>query len=211
MKNLGPSRLPMHQGLVLLIGVVLGGGIGFYMGWVSALDDPQPDAQQQQVVVQPNDVVKPKAAVPSTADDAQQAENTQKLPTIGESGQIPSSASPAPSQPLDEPNENLVVPGVELRSLSLPVRGSLSATFSRNLKGREADILTAHVGRLLVWWLDTRREVLRGDHIQVVYHPTDDLAQLRILVMSYKSIKNGKTHRCLLLQAQEGNLWKVLR
>ena len=71
---------------------------------------------------------------------------------------------------------------------------------ARRLPGRRADVLNAHLGRILVWWLDLRRDVARGDLLQVLYHPSQDINEFRILALRYRSSKRGFDRRAFFFK-----------
>lgn len=88
----------------------------------------------------------------------------------------------------------------EIQRVDLTLRGSLVQSLAGVLDGRQADVLSAHVGRLLIWWLDLRRDVLSGDRLQVVYEPTPGPGEIRILALRYQSGKTGQTYQAFLFQ-----------
>ncbi|RME22196.1 MAG: M23 family metallopeptidase [Deltaproteobacteria bacterium] len=82
------------------------------------------------------------------------------------------------------------------KALHLEIRGSMYDTLARNLERRTADVLSAQLGRILIWWLDMRRDLLAGDELWVLYSAGDGGAdQIRVLAVEYKSGKLGRTMR----------------
>jgi len=80
-----------------------------------------------------------------------------------------------------------------LRRLDVSVKGSLYATLAREIKGHESDVLNAHLGRIMVWWLDLRRDVMRGDRAQILYQAAENPENMRVLALRYTSAKLVKT------------------
>ena len=97
-----------------------------------------------------------------------------------------------PSHPM--PAAASTVPAVPdgFRRLDIKIRGSLSASLSKELDGREADVLNAHLGRLMVWWLNPRRDVLRDDRLWTMYQPADLPEDFLLMGVCYQSRKLGK-------------------
>jgi YD repeat-containing protein len=161
-----------------LAGAVLGAGIGFWLGRASAPAEPPAEAAAAGDATAAAEVraadaadrpaVPPAAVVAGTADSA--------------------GATAAASQPGAE-----AAAGEDVRRLDATISGSLYATLAREVEGREADQLSAQIGRLLVWWLDAHRDVLKGDRVTVVYVPDDGPGGVRILALRYHSTKLGKT------------------
>ncbi len=90
----------------------------------------------------------------------------------------------------------------KVRSLRLKIRGSLAASLAREMKeAREANILTAVLGRLLVWWLDATRDVMRDDELKILFEPVAGPGELRILALEYTSQKMGKTFSATYFEA----------
>jgi murein DD-endopeptidase MepM/ murein hydrolase activator NlpD len=68
----------------------------------------------------------------------------------------------------------------------------LYASLARQLDGLNADILSAQIGRILVWWLDVRRDVLAGDRVKVIYRTVDGPGRFRVLALTYHSNKRDR-------------------
>jgi murein DD-endopeptidase len=171
------SSLP-RLGIMLALGVALGGGIGFYLGRASAPGfESQADSRADAGAEAGSPAAAP-AAVP--ADPAvHPAKPNQPLDPVGS----PTSPVPAPE----------ALPK-KLRRIDASISGSLYATLARELEGRDADILSAHVGRLLIWWLNASRDVLKGDRVQVLFETVPGPGQMLIHALRYHSTKQGKTY-----------------
>ena len=160
-------------GMMLVLGIALGGGIGFYLGRASAPGlEPQAD---------------PQADAGAEADSA-----AAPLPA----GPTPSPNTTAP-EPVASPTNPIPAPASlpeSLRRIDASISGSLYATLARELEGRDADILSAHVGRLLIWWLNASRDVLKGDRVQVLFEAVPGPGQMRIHALRYHSTKQDKTY-----------------
>lgn len=73
------------------------------------------------------------------------------------------------------------------------VRGALPRSMRDKLSSEDARFLSALAARLLIWKLDLRRDLRRGDHIRILYQPVKHQSRFQILAMQYKSQKHGKT------------------
>jgi len=180
--SVGPRRSTSASITIgLVIGVLLGAGIGFWIGRNTA----PPTAHRGQPPAQPADQFVP--AAPSAL------------------GPAADTASPAPAAPVVAPQQTdppAASPAKDERTVKAPIAGSLYATLARELEGREADILSAQIGRLLVWWLDAGRDVLKGDRVEVLYRPIKGPGQLRILVLRYYSTKLDQTFEAYFYKPQ---------
>jgi murein DD-endopeptidase len=116
----------------------------------------------------------------------------------------PETPGPATDKPIISLYSGKPVPmPEELRRLDVLISGSLYSTLARKIEGREADIINAHLGRILVWWFDLRRDVLKGDRVQVLYQPAENPEDLRLLAMRYKSRKLNKTMTAFFFKPAE--------
>jgi len=88
-----------------------------------------------------------------------------------------------------------------LRKLAVTLDSSLYQSLAGELPGREADILSAHIGRQLIWWLDARRDVLRGDRLEVAWEPVPGPGEIRVRALRFQSLKQGKTYEAYFFQA----------
>jgi len=101
----------------------------------------------------------------------------------------PQSESAAPgAAPPAEPAE----PASGHKLVKAVISGSLVRTFSSTMESRQAEVLSAHVARLLVWRLDLRRDVLPGDELVLLYEPRPAPEELRVLALVYHSKKLGE-------------------
>jgi len=53
--------------------------------------------------------------------------------------------------------------------------------------------LSAHLGRLMAWFMDIKKGMRNGDYLEVVYRQLEGPEQFKILKLSYKSKLFGKT------------------
>jgi murein DD-endopeptidase MepM/ murein hydrolase activator NlpD len=111
-----------------------------------------------------------------------------------EGSTVAQAGAPVQDQPLPESGPD----AGDLKRLDLRVRGSLYATMAPHLDGRKADILNAQVGRVLVWWFDLRRDVLKNDRLQLVFKPVDDPSELQLQAIRYTSRKMNRTFSAYL-------------
>ncbi|MEK9629747.1 MAG: M23 family metallopeptidase [Nitrospinota bacterium] len=81
-----------------------------------------------------------------------------------------------------------------LQSLEFKVRNSLNYTVCKiiSYEGGCA-ALSAHMGRLMSWFFNVNRSIRNGDVMKVVYQKQEGPEQFKILKLSYKSQKFGKT------------------
>lgn len=80
-------------------------------------------------------------------------------------------------------------PASDLHVIEADIQHSLARTF-QNTAGEHADVVAAVYTRLFVWELDVRRDLQRGDSLQVAYSWDGELAH--IPVATYTSGKLGK-------------------
>lgn len=163
--------------VVFLLGLAIGGPSGFFLG--------------RNVAREP--VVTPQTPPPASAPPAGPAAPAVAL--------VPE-AKPPPEVPATKP-ASAPVPPEEKRRLDLSISGSLYATLSKHMDRRQADILNAQVGRVLVWWFEPRRDVLKSDRVQLLYQPVDDPTELQLLAVRYTSRKMNKVYRAYRYQASE--------
>jgi murein DD-endopeptidase len=84
--------------------------------------------------------------------------------------------------------------GKTVYSISFQIRSSLNQTVC-NVITREKGCaaLSAHLGRLMVWFMDINKSMRNGDYLDVVYQRPEGPEQFKILKLSYKSKLFGKT------------------
>ena len=110
-------------------------------------------------------------------------------------------AAAAPAEPPKPEGPPPLPEGVE--RLDAKISGSLYATLAKNLKeGRQADILNAQLGRILVWWFEPRRDVLKGDRLQMLYKPPENPTVLSVMAVQYSSGKTQRTYKAYLHQPE---------
>ncbi len=163
--------------VMLLLGTILGLGVGFWLGRKTAAEKKpsSKDGTNTQLEQQVLDGGLPPGATSSngTAETRTDSEKREKNQ--------------------DSITDSNVNDKSLVRHLSASISGSLYSTLASKLSGRDADILSAQIGRILVWWLDATREVLKGDHVSVSFEPAEGPGKYRILALVYKSSKLGKT------------------
>ena len=72
------------------------------------------------------------------------------------------------------------------------IAGSLIGSFQREMEDMEANWLAAHVRRILMWSVDTQRDLRKGDRIRVLYEFDGTLDGMTILALDFDGAKNGK-------------------
>ena len=81
-----------------------------------------------------------------------------------------------------------------VQSLEFKVRNSLNFTVCKIISQKEGcAALSAHLGRLMSWFFDINRSIRNGDTMKVIYQAQDGPEQFKILNLSYKSQRFGKT------------------
>lgn len=175
--NIGSNRSGGAGSLLagLVIGLVLGGAGGYLLARHLVLQEQLEQAQQ-------------------TADTT--GPQVSGAPASPDPGQQTPPAEPAGQQDPTLPEDT--------RRVDVTIVGSLYQTLAQEIDGREADILNAQLGRVLAWWFDLRRDVLRRDRVEVLYHPVEGPAELRPLVIRYTSNKHGKTYTAYLFKRENG-------
>lgn len=106
----------------------------------------------------------------------------------------------APTEPPKPEGPPPLPEGVD--RLDAKISGSLYATLAKNLEGRQADILNAQLGRILVWWFEPRRDVLKGDQLQLLYKPPENPTVLSVMAVHYSSEKTQHTYKAYLHQPE---------
>lgn len=115
-------------------------------------------------------------------------------------------ATPAEDQLLATPPIELKIAGESasqngMEILDLSIKKSLYNTLGDHLDRREADVLNAQLGRILVWWFDLCRDVLNQDRIQVVYQRLE--TELVALAVRYTSTKLKKIYTAYAFKPQD--------
>ncbi len=81
-----------------------------------------------------------------------------------------------------------------VQSLEFKVRNSLNFTVCKIISRKEGcAALSAHLGRLMVWFFDVNKSIRNGDTMKMVYQKQDGPEQFKVLKLSYKSQRFGKT------------------
>jgi len=83
---------------------------------------------------------------------------------------------------------------IATKSLEFKVRNSLNYTICKIISRQErCAALSAHLGRLMSWFFDVNKSIRNDDAIKVIYQKLDGPEQFKILKLSYKSQRFGKT------------------
>ena len=84
--------------------------------------------------------------------------------------------------------------GRTIHSLNFKVRNSLNYSVCRVVtREKGCAALSAHLGRLMVWFMDIKKGMRNGDYLEAVYQQLEGPEQFKILKLSYKSKLFGKT------------------
>ena len=105
----------------------------------------------------------------------------------------------APKTPAIQPvsfsmSENINLGDQAVQSLEFKVRNSLNYTVCKILSRKDGcAALSAHLGRLMSWFFDVNRNIRNGDSMKIIYQKLEGPEQFKILKLSYKSQRFGKT------------------
>ena len=84
--------------------------------------------------------------------------------------------------------------------LRRPIHGSLYGTLERHLDHDVADPLTSVVKRLLVWWVNPRRDIQAGDRLEILFSVPEGQEPV-VHALTYTSAKAGRTFHAWLWKA----------
>ena len=105
----------------------------------------------------------------------------------------------APKTPTIQPvafsmSESINLGDQAVQSLEFKVRNSLNYTVCKILSRKDGcAALSAHLGRLMSWFFDVNRNIRNDDSMKVIYQKLEGPEQFKILKLSYKSQRFGKT------------------
>lgn len=84
--------------------------------------------------------------------------------------------------------------GRTIHSLDFKIKNSLNYSVCKVIpEDNGCEILSAHMGRLLVWFFEIKKNMWRGDRVKVIYEETNDQERFNILKFSYYSHSFDKT------------------
>ena len=87
-----------------------------------------------------------------------------------------------------------IMAGKTIHSMRFKVRSSLNYTVCRIMaRDKGCASLSAHLGRLMAWFMDIKKSMRNGDALEVMYEEVDGPEQFKILKLSYESQRFGKT------------------
>lgn len=79
------------------------------------------------------------------------------------------------------------------------LRGTVSGAFSKSLRDlldkSDVDFMSSLATRMLIWRLDIRRQMEKGDTFQIAYRRIKEQSKFEILAMTYQSKKRNQTFR----------------
>ena len=91
--------------------------------------------------------------------------------------------------------EKTILDGKAVHSLNFEIRNSLNFTVCKIItRENGCAALSAHIGRLMAWFMDIKKSMRNGDSINVVYQQLEGPEQFKVLKLSYKSQLFGKTY-----------------
>ena len=80
-----------------------------------------------------------------------------------------------------------------LKALSVKIKGPLSHSIRSKTDRKKATFLAALAARLIIWKLDLRRELRRGDSMKILYRPIKEQSLYQIEALHYKSLRYKTT------------------
>ena len=90
--------------------------------------------------------------------------------------------------------DSITIGDLAAKAMEFKVRNSLNYTVCKIIsRQRGCAALSAHLGRLMSWFFNVNKSIRNGDSIKVIYQRLDGPEQFKILKLSYKSQKFGKT------------------
>ena len=85
--------------------------------------------------------------------------------------------------------------GNVIQSLNFTIRNSMNFSVCKIITHEDGcAALSAHLGRLMVWFIDIKKSMRDGDTMDVLYQRLDGPEQFKVLKLSYKSRLFGKTY-----------------
>ncbi len=88
--------------------------------------------------------------------------------------------------------------GTHPKRVKVTIAGSITASLNRVLGQGNGDALSAHAGRLTMWWLDLKKDVLKGDTLEILYKNAELPAIYQIHALRYTSQKKERTFSAFL-------------
>ena len=163
---------------------------------------PTPAAPAQ---VSPAPVAKaapaPAAAPAHPAHAARTPSPAQAAPAVAAAARARARAALATARTRPSVGMGRVIPGTDgLRYFGGPIHGSLYGTLERHLDHDVADPLTSVVKRLLVWWVNPRRDIQAGDRLEILFSVPEGQEPV-VHALTYTSAKAGRTFHAWLWKA----------
>ncbi|MZH45857.1 MAG: M23 family metallopeptidase [Nitrospinae bacterium] len=140
------------------------------------------------------------ASLPQNAEISFQSKGEESQPEAAEPEnelpkQFPQSFAAATIKPVSFTTSAERTPGGKnIQSLNFKIRNSLNYSVCREItRENGCAALSAHIGRLMAWFMDIKKSMRNGDSLDVVYQQLDGPEQFKILKLSYASKRFGKT------------------
>ncbi len=89
------------------------------------------------------------------------------------------------------------------RFLRFKIRSSLNYSVCALDVEKDCAQLSAHIGRLLAWFLDIDAQMRKGDSLETIYKKTDDPSPFKILRLKYRSQYLNKTFEANYFESPE--------
>jgi len=100
--------------------------------------------------------------------------------------------------------DGITIGDLAAKSMKFTVRNSLNYTVCKIISRQEGcAALSAHLGRLMSWFFNVNKSIRNGDSIKVIYQRLDGPEQFKILKLSYKSQRFGKTFSAIYFDGLE--------
>jgi murein DD-endopeptidase len=122
------------------------------------------------------------------------------------SKEVPQSVAVIKPVPYSVPSEK-TLEGKAVHTLNLKVKNSLNYTVCEILTRKNGcAALSAHLGRIMAWFMDIKKNMRNGDSMNVVYQKLESPEQFEILMLSYDSQFFGKVFEAFYFdEVDQGN------
>ena len=138
------------------------------------------------------------ASFPAEVAETESPGAPPETASVESSSTAPATAREA-APPVVEPVESVAAGGV--LSFCGTIEGSLIATLQRSLGATDAELVAAHVRRVLMWDVDLQRDLLAGDRIAVLYETGPAEGDVTIHCVDFTGGKVGR-HRAVRYQVE---------
>ncbi|PIP72635.1 MAG: hypothetical protein COW89_05370 [Nitrospinae bacterium CG22_combo_CG10-13_8_21_14_all_47_10] len=133
-------------------------------------------------------------AVASLPQDTEAVSKISVEPSEVLSEKKPQSANGVKPASFIAPSDQ-VLEGQATHTLKFKIKNSLNYTVCAIIaRENGCAALSAHIGRLMAWFMDIKKSMRNGDSLDLVYQQVEGPEQFKILKLSYESQLFGKTY-----------------